>query len=129
MALFKPGQSGNPSGRPKPPKELLDAQPETIKLAIWRFWKMTKEELQAVIQDPATPAGELFIATTYAKGIAKGDPTRLEFLLNRLIGKVKEERDINVNVMQLPSREEALQILAADYAMLPAPEVVVDDLE
>lgn len=40
-----------------------------------------------------------------------------------------QQKDVNVNVnKELPTIEEARQILEADYATLPAPEVDVDDL-
>lgn len=39
-----------------------------------------------------------------------------------------QERALKVEMTQLPSVEEAKRILEADYAVIPAPEVEVDDL-
>lgn len=126
---FTPGQSGNPGGRPKKPQELKDATPTEIKLLIWRLWKMRRDELHAFISDPATPAGELHMASVLAKGIKEGDPVRLDYLLNRLIGRVKVVAEIDGTVRhELPTLGEAVAILAADYACLPAAEVRVEDL-
>lgn len=128
--LFRPGQSGNPSGRPKLPDELKDATPLEIKLLIWRLWKLKRDELQAFISNPDTPAGQLHVASVLAKGIKEGDPVRLDYLLNRLIGKVKEVVELNGTVThELPSIADAVQILAADYACLPAAPVTVVDLD
>lgn len=91
---FKPGQSGNPSGRPKNPPELKDCTPLDIKLLIWKLWKLKRDELHAFIQDPNTTAGQLHVAAVLAKGIKEGDQQRLDYLLNRLVGKVKEEVEI-----------------------------------
>jgi hypothetical protein len=91
--LWKPGQSGNPGGRPRIPDELRGIQSlsqlEVCKL-VSKYARMTKEELQASVQDSKTPVLEMAIASIFAQSIKQGDYTRLAFLLDRAIGKVRE---------------------------------------
>lgn len=83
---WKPGQSGNESGRPK---GLLTS--DQIKAILRDLLKLNRQELQDVISDPKTNMIKLTIASVIAKAAKDGDYSRLEFLLNRGIGKVKDE--------------------------------------
>jgi hypothetical protein len=124
---WRKGVSANPSGRPKTPEELKDCTPIELRRLIWSLWKMPRDDLKKLLANPETPAGVLFLANVYAKGIAQGDSQRLDMLLNRLIGKVKEVVEVQTSEA-LPTLEEAKQIIEADYALLPPPVVVVEDL-
>jgi len=96
---FKPGVSGNPAGRPKIPDDIKQAK-RLNKLEVERlmnkFMAMTKDEISQSINDPTTPALEIMIGSIIAKAVSHGDPVRLNFLLDRLIGKVKDELDVTV---------------------------------
>jgi len=83
---WKPGQSGNPSGKPK---GLLTV--DDVKAMMYRFWRMSADELLMFLQDPKAPMGELMIASVMARAVKDGDFSRLAFLLDRSVGKVKEE--------------------------------------
>lgn len=90
---FKPGQSGNPGGRPKLSPELIKHRFMTRETAIrWmsEVVHATKDELNEVMNDPSTPALKLMMAAVIAKGVKFGDHQRLNFLLDRLIGKIPE---------------------------------------
>lgn len=86
---FKPGNPGG--GRPK---GLI--RRDDIEAAITKFWKMTKAEVQAIIENPKATMGDLMIASVIAKAIDQGDQARVAFLLDRLVGKVKEVSEITV---------------------------------
>lgn len=116
------GVSGNPSGRPKTPEALRKVKalsPDTVNRMLNKYGQMTVEELKAAIADPSTPALELTIASILMNAIKEGDYARVEFFLNRTIGKVKEEKEVNVNLHHLPQSEvitlakEAIEYLEA----------------
>lgn len=94
---FKPGQSGNPNGRPKLPPELKAVKALTadeINRMISKYTRMSKAELREAIESPDTPALELMIASGIANGIKTGDYSKIAFLLDRTIGKVKDSHEI-----------------------------------
>src|SRR5687768_16998427 len=129
---YKPGQSGNPGGRPRLPEDIKEARQlnrvEFERVAN-KFLYMTAVEIQAAVRAPETTGLELMVGSIIAKGIKNGDHQRLSFVLDRLIGRVKETIAIEGGLaMALPTPEEAARILAADWASMPAPPVVIDDL-
>ena len=83
---FRPGVSGNPSGKAK---NLLTK--DSLRGVLDRFMKMSKEELIEIAKDDKTPMLELAIASILAKCVETGDYSRLEALLQRHIGKVADE--------------------------------------
>lgn len=92
---FKPGQSGNPNGRPKIPIDVKESRQLTrieLDRQLNRLIAMSPEQLAEVRKDPKSTMLELLIVSVITHGINKGDQTRLNFLLERLssIGKVKE---------------------------------------
>jgi len=124
---WKPGVSGNPSGRTPIPEDLKDCTPTEIRAIIWRLWKFQPHRLKDILEDPKTPVGVLFIAQVLAKGIEQGDAGRLGFLLDRLVGKVKEV--VEIQAQQEPmTLDQAKAVLDADYAVLPPKVVKVEDL-
>lgn len=88
---FQPGQSGNPSGRPKGVLTAL-----VVQQCLSRFWMMSPAELEALLADPATKMGDRIVAQVMKRAEKDGDYNRLSFLLDRMIGRPKElgpERD------------------------------------
>lgn len=115
------GVSGNPGGNPKLPEELRAikslTQIEACKL-ISKYARLSRGELEAAVQDPQTPVIELAIASIFAQSIKQGDYTRLSFLLDRAIGKVRdvspddESADARTELRVL-STEELLRLVQA----------------
>lgn len=97
------------------PKDLRDARELTkvhleglLNKHIW----LTKEEAKALVLDPNTPLIEVLIASIVNKAIHQGDERRLNFLLDRLIGKVSEEVSINtyMNGLKKLSQEQVITL-------------------
>jgi hypothetical protein len=94
---FKPGQSGNPNGRPRKYVSLLKEQ--GYKLAeindtIQAMMSMDLEELKTVWDNPKATILEKTIASAMRKSLEKGSLYSLETLLTRVYGKPKELVDI-----------------------------------
>lgn len=96
--MFQPGNKLG-RGRPRIPPEVKEAQKLTRRKVVSvmsRFINMTDEDLKAFLSAGKGTALELYVASMLAKGIKDGDVTRLDFLLNRTIGKVVERMDVGV---------------------------------
>jgi hypothetical protein len=97
---WKPGQSGNPAGRPKTPDFFKDngvkASPTLIRAMIMKFGQMTKEEMMTFLATPFPTMLESMICSIMLKAVVEGDHSRVNFLLDRLIGKVSEKIDVQV---------------------------------
>jgi len=94
---FKPGQSGNPGGKAKVPDDIKEARKLTqldLERVINSLLYITKEALQAKIKDPQTPMIEMIAASIMAQAAVKGDHMRLDFILQRMIGKVKDQLEV-----------------------------------
>ena len=90
---YKPGQSGNPNGRPRKYVSLLKEQ--GYKLAevndcIQVMMSMTLDELKTVWDNPQATVLEKTIASAIKRSIEKGSLYSMETLLTRVYGKPKE---------------------------------------
>lgn len=96
---FKKGESGNLNGRPGLPsdlKQIKALKPSFVRNVISKISRMTEGELKAHIKNPYTTVIDLTISKIFQKSVDSGDYMRLNFLLDRSIGKVKEEMDLNL---------------------------------
>jgi hypothetical protein len=90
---FKPGHPGGP-GRPPLPSDVKEARQMTqseIELALNKFLLMTPEQLKKAKQDPETMMLDHLIISIMTHGVNKGCDKRADFLMNRLVGKVKQQ--------------------------------------
>lgn len=71
----------------------------------------SKQELMDVLKDPATIALELMVVSVLVKAINTGDQVRLQFLLDRIIGKIPEKIEMKT---QDVTDEEKLKKMALD---------------
>lgn len=83
---FKPGESGNPGGRPK--AVFTKAEAEVL---FQKYAKATKAELRKIVEDEDAKLVEIACATAWLKAAATGNLPDLNALLDRAVGKVKDE--------------------------------------
>ena len=84
---FKPGVSGNPSGRPKVPDELKKyngVTPERTRRLFDKYASMSMGQLRALAEDDSISGLEHNIVMSLL------DPNKFPFFLDRAVGKVKE---------------------------------------
>ena len=104
---FQPGNPGGP-GRPRgiDPK-LSDYNKNLTKVRVIAMLSdmldCDQDQLDAVLADRKTPALKAAIASVISACIKQGDYSRLEMLLNRTIGKVKDE-----SVIETKNHDETL---------------------
>lgn len=109
-------------GRPKDPPDIakVKALTNTEFMAIMNVYlAMDQVELEALVETPGVPMIRVIIANLILKAGA-GDHFKLEFMLNRLIGKVPDApKEVNMNFNMLPKEEvitlgqEAIKYLEA----------------
>ena len=96
---WQPGQSGNPKGYKGFPKDLKEArklnQAELERL-VNKYLYFSQEEMDAHVSQPDTPMIEHMVASIISLASTKGDQLRLDFILNRLIGKVKDQVELTL---------------------------------
>ncbi len=108
-------QKGNKLGKDRYMPEGLLAQRRLTRVRLeeilQKYLGTPLTKLKELIKDPGdTPAIELIIVSVLAKSITHGDQHRLEFLLNRIIGKVPDK----VHVTDETDHEE-IERLKAEY--------------
>ena len=95
---FKPGQSGNPGGRPKLPEDIKEARKLNkveFERILNKYIHMTGPEIKAVMKDPGTPALDMMILRLIRSAARIGSLATLDFVLDRLIGKVAEPVELS----------------------------------
>ena len=96
---FKPGESGNPNGRPR--KYVSTLREQGYKLSeindcIQVMMAMTIEELKDAFENPTATVLEKTIAAAIKRSIEKGSLYSIETLLSRVYGKPKESVDMDI---------------------------------
>lgn len=105
---WKKGVSGNPIGRaplPEPLRQFKALTAEEVKAILGKFGRASYDELKAYVENKSVPALELAFASALLSAIDNADINKIEFFLNRTIGKVKDETTHTVNFEQLPTHE------------------------
>ncbi len=90
-----PFQLGNPGGPGRPQvdprvKELKALNRGEVELLMAELMRGNRDALASIAIDPNASMMRVMIASIISKGIATGDPSILNFILDRTIGRVKE---------------------------------------
>lgn len=91
---FKPGQSGNPKGRPRIRDNLRDVKllsKTDMRRLMQKILDMTPEEIAELAHDKTVPALEMTMASIIHKALSSGDQAKLSFFLDRLQGRAASE--------------------------------------
>ena len=107
---FEPGNTFG-KGAPKIPEDIKEMRKlNTIELEriLNKYIDMTSAELLAAQKNKETKALDRMIISTIIKATNNGDHKRIDFLLNRLVGKVKEKVEVtgNANVALVNALEK-----------------------
>lgn len=97
------GQSGNPSGGKRYSKEMIEANrvaksPAEIKIVASKVLDMPVEEIEDLIKDKKQPILIGILGQIAYKAYLRGDPRRLNSLLDRVCGKPKQEIEMSAAV-------------------------------
>ena len=90
---FKKGKSPNPTGRPPLDPDLKGARAlntVTLTRLLNNLVHMNATQLNNLIHDPMTDALQLMVCRVMIEGIKHGDQNRLNFLFDRIVGKVTD---------------------------------------
>lgn len=127
---FAPGVSGNPGGRPALPADLVEARKINqieFERTVNKFLYMPSDEVFKVIDSPKSSVLDRLLGTILYKGAIRGDVKRAEWVMNRMLGKVKENFFIESNsksVNVLINAKAEAQALSLDN-----PHLTLDQLE
>ena len=111
---WKPGESGNPKGRPK--KYVLGLRKEGYKLSeindtIQALMTMGVDELKHIWESDKSNVLEKMVAGAIRKSLEKGNLDSVETLLNRVYGKPKQEMDITTGGEQFNKPSFEIKII------------------
>lgn len=121
---FKPGQSGNPKGFDGIPKEVRKAKGKNrieLEKTLNEFLTLDRDGLELRLKNPKATILELALGAIVTRAIDDGDQVRLNFMLDRLIGKVKEQISIEIPAPTVIKRfgSEETVVLGVDVKALP----------
>lgn len=93
---FKPGESGNPNGRPR--KFVSTLKDQGYKLSeindtLMALLSMDINELKEVFENPKATVLEKAVAGAIRKSIEKGSLYNIETIITRAMGKPKEQTE------------------------------------
>lgn len=93
---FKPGQSGNPLGRPKADPAIKAFKETTYRdflNSLQKYGAMDPEDLKVELEKPGITVFEVMFGNI-VQGAMKGDKDSRNVLLERLWGKVTEKHEV-----------------------------------
>lgn len=102
--LYKPGQSGNPSGKPKRSEEEVLMR-ENFKSALIAMGTKSISEIEAIARDPNSPLPYVIQAKAISFFLKHGSPAYYKEFLDRTIGKVPQETTISGDISVRPHKE------------------------
>lgn len=129
---WKPGKAPKSPGRPESPPELKEARKLTrtaFEAIINRFIHMTRVELREARSDRGRTQLELIVIAVLEKAEGWGDTSRLNFVLDRLIGKVPDKVEMSGTLdIEAAARREEARLIASDPEALALAKALRDRL-
>lgn len=117
---YKPGESGNPKGRPKNP--IPDALKKMTKQSYRRIIRIAVkgnvDALGEIIENEKSSVLEVAVAKCLVVAIQKGDYGTIEQIVQRIVGKIPDELNVNSKNITLTGKLDESKVKA-----------VVEDLE
>lgn len=109
---FKAGNPGGP-GRPALPGDVKAARAlnkvEFTRI-INKYLHCTPQDLNAALNDPSTPVIEGIVCKILIECGLKGDTIRLAFLIERILGKVKDEVEVSLPKPTIIKRKDGTEV-------------------
>jgi len=93
---FKPGESGNPNGRPRKLLTILKDHgysKDDIRQSFEHIGWNTTEDLEEILSDKTKPVILKLVARAFIKGSERGDFRFVSEILQHVIGKPKEQSE------------------------------------
>lgn len=90
---FEPGESGNPSGRPNLPEEIKQGRKLNnleLEYILTKYLRCSSAFLMEASRDVTLPALDQIAIRIILKAIESGDHFRMNFILERLVGKAPD---------------------------------------
>ncbi len=98
---WKKGKSANPNGRPKIPDDVKAGRKLTdieFERACGKILFMSVEKLEELIEDENTNVLEALVARILEKGIKESSRVELNYFIERFLGKVAENHNVQTNL-------------------------------
>lgn len=97
----KPFLKGNPGGPGRPKKDplvkkALKMTRNEVEECLVRYLRCSVEELKDLVKNDKLTTIEMLVARIIYQGIRTGDQQKLNFLLERIVGKVKDQIEHNI---------------------------------
>jgi len=86
--ILQPGETVK-----RPTKQVGMVNHNSVRRTLSRIWKMNRFALKKFVENPDTPMGEIALASILVRAVDEGDSAKLNFLLDRLVGKAKLSLD------------------------------------
>jgi hypothetical protein len=102
---FRKGQSGNKSGRPK---DLLTR--DKVKQVVSKYLDLPSDQIKILIEENKIPALDMIIVKMIDKGMEYGDCGRWNGLLDRCVGRVKDELEVTTPKPYIIRRRDGTEI-------------------
>lgn len=95
---FKPGENGFIKTVPQDLRQARKLTKVEIEIILNKYLYLPIGDLMAATQDPMLPTIEALVVSVLIAAIKKGDHDKLNFVLDRLVGKVKENVDHTIKL-------------------------------
>ncbi len=95
----RPFTKGNKFGKGRPPltkeeKEVMKLARHEVTKVISKYFGFNREEVREVMANPQTVMLDAMVLSVMSHALKKGDEKRLNWLLEQVVGKVKDKVEI-----------------------------------